>query len=117
MKEFQQHVDKTMASLNEEVLALQRWFKQDFPEATLRVHVDLDKIKRRLSIIHEVLTGQEMADNRAALKNAIRIQERDFMDPMFMGPFMLIYNEKMRQTIAQAINVHHHNEKAKLGLE
>jgi len=113
IKDFDRYIEKTMADLKTEIDALHRWFKQDFPESQLVVNVDLNKIHRELTIQCRVLTGLELSPrNRVAFFNRLSIRERDLIDPLYMQPLLLVFNEQYRKVIALAINNHFHNEKA-----
>ena len=104
--EKQIYVNRTMDGLMNEVGLLQKWFKEEFPECSLRVHVDFSKITLDLSIDIRVMTSKEVSDNQGFFETPIRISERQFMKDSFMSPFLKAFNVELRKNISRAVNNH-----------
>jgi len=104
--EKQRYVSRTMDGLMNEVGLLQKWFKEEFPECELRIHVDLNKIKLLLSINIRVMTSKEVTDNQGFFECPIKIPEKQFMNDRFMSPFLKSFNNELRKNISQSVNNH-----------
>ena len=97
-----------------ETQLLEEWFKKDYPESTIRVKADMNGVLFCLSIIVEVLMGEEVAKDRLFFKSApIRLQEKDLRNEGFMNAFFSYFNEGMRKQIQTAFNHHYNIQKAK----
>lgn len=104
--EKQVYVNRTMDGLLNEVSLLREWFKKEFPECELRIHVDLNKITLLLSIDVRVMTSKEVTDNQGFFECPIRISEKQFMNDRFMTPFLRSFNDELRKNISQSVNNH-----------
>ena len=108
---YSKHFDTILKELDHEISLLKEWFTRDFPEATLRVFVDVDNIKRSFTLTTEVLSGREMAANLRALKNRVVFEEKDIIKPGFMKAFISHMQYPYRQEITRALNSHYHQER------
>lgn len=113
--EKQAYVNRTMDGLFNEVSLLREWFKKEYPECELRIHVDLNKITLLLSIDIRVLTSKEVTDNQGFFECPIRISEKQFMNDRFMTPFLRSFNNELRKNISQSVNNHLIMERLKNG--
>ena len=113
--EKQIYVNRIMDGLFNEVSLLREWFKKEFPECDLRVHVDLNKITLLLSINIRVMTSKEVTDNQGFFECPIKISEKQFMNDRFMTPFLRSFNNELRKNISRAINNHIIMERMKDG--
>lgn len=113
--EKQMYVNRTMDGLFNEVSLLREWFKKEFPECDLRIHVDLNKITLLLSIDVRVMTSKEVTDNQGFFECPIRISEKQFMNDRFMTPFLKSFNNELRKNISQSVNNHLIMERIKNG--
>ena len=113
--EKQIYVNRIMDGLFNEVSLLREWFKKEFPECDLRVHVDLNKITLLLSINIRVMTSKEVTDNQGFFECPIKISEKQFMNDRFMTPFLRSFNNELRKNISRAINNHILMERMKDG--
>lgn len=104
--EKQMYVNRTMDGLFNEVSLLREWFKREFPECDLRIHVDLNKITLLLSIDIRVMTSKLVSDNQGFFECPIRISEKQFMNDRFMTPFLRSFNDELRKNISQSVNNH-----------
>lgn len=104
--EKQVYVNRTMDGLFNEVSLLREWFKREYPECELRIHVDLNKITLLLSIDIRVLTSKEVTDNQGFFECPIKISEKQFMNDRFMTSFLRSFNNELRKNISRAINNH-----------
>ena len=104
--EKQIYVNRIMDGLFNEVSLLREWFKKEFPECDLRVHVDLNKITLLLSINIRVMTSKDVTDNQGFFECPIKISEKQFMNDRFMTPFLRSFNNELRKNISRAINNH-----------
>lgn len=104
--EKQIYVNRIMDGLFNEVSLLREWFKKEFPECDLRVHVDLNKITLLLSINIRVMTSKDVTDNQGFFECPIKISEKQFMNDRFMTPFLRSFNDQLRKNISRAINNH-----------
>ena len=104
--EKQVYVNRTMDGLFNEVSLLREWFKKEFPECDLRIHVDLNKITLLLSIDVRVMTSKAVTDNQGFFECPIRISEKQFMNDRFMTPFLKSFNNELRKNISQSVNNH-----------
>lgn len=94
--------------LEHEVSLLKEWFDRDYPESELRVHCDFNGVLFSLSIVVEVLMGDEVSSNRLFFKSQpIRLTEKDLKNPGFMSAFMKYFNEGFRKQISGAFNRHY----------
>lgn len=107
------YTTKWMDALKEEITLLQTWFRREYPESTLRVEMDLNKITMELSLKIRVLMGKEIADNQGFFESDIRIPEKKFWNEGFMSPFIKMFNEQLRKNISISVNNHYANEKNK----
>lgn len=93
---------------------LEKWFKQDYPESTLRVKADLNGVLFTLSITVEVLMGDEVAKDRLFFKSQpIRLEEKQIKNQTFMKAFFDYFNEGYRKQISSAFNRHYAIQKEK----
>lgn len=104
--EKQMYVNRTMDGIFNEVSLLREWFKKEFPECDLRIHVDLNKITLLLSIDVRVMTSRAVTDNQGFFECPIRISEKQFMNDRFMTPFLRSFNDELRKNISQSVNNH-----------
>ena len=104
--EKQIYVNRIMDGLFNEVSLLREWFKKEFPECDLRIHVDLNKITLLLSINIRVMTSKDVTDNQGFFECPIKISEKQFMNDRFMTPFLRSFNNELRKNISRAINNH-----------
>lgn len=114
--EKQMYVNRTMDGLFNEVSLLREWFKKEFSECDLRIHVDLNKITLLLSIDVRVMTSKEVTEldkrgkprevNQGFFECPIRISEKQFMNDRFMTPFLRSFNDELRKNISQSVNNH-----------
>lgn len=104
--EKQMYVNRTMDGIFNEVSLLREWFKKEFPECDLRIHVDLNNITLLLSIDVRVMTSKEVTDNQGFFECPIRISEKQFMNDRFMTPFLRSFNDELRKNISQSVNNH-----------
>ena len=108
---YSKHFDMILKELHDEIGHLKEWFNKDFPEATLRVFVDVDNIKRSFTLTTEVLSGREMAANLRALRNRVTFQERDIIKPGFIKAFISHMQHPYRVEISRALNAHFQQER------
>lgn len=104
--EKQIYVNRVMDGLMNEIGLLRDWFKKEFPECELRVHVDFNKVTLALSIDIRVMTSKEVSDNQGFFETPIRISERQFMKDSFMSPFLAAFNTELRKNISRSVNNH-----------
>lgn len=96
-----------------EIFRIQEWFKKEYPEGDLRVHMNANNSKpsELLTIETTILTGKEMSDNQGLYKNKMVIKKDFWDDPIVMSGITLNLFEYYKKIISDTVNKHYKKEK------
>ena len=111
----QSYVSKTMDALVNETSLLREWFKAEYPECSLVIHMDLNKITLELKLTLRVTTSKDVTDNQGFFENKLIIPEKQFFNNRVMSEFLRRFNEEFRKNISLSVNNHILNERLKNG--
>ena len=107
---------KQFDTVMEEIQRLQLWFRNEYPESTLRFDVNLkQKQKPELVIKCEVLTGKEMTpDNQGFFRNFLILTEEKWNDIFFMDRLLSGMYNAYKGQISKVMNEHYQIEKERV---
>lgn len=87
------------------------WFNKEYPESTIRLDVNNNKVFGILEYKLTILTGKEMSGNQGHFVNTIRIDRKQFEDLSYMQKFANSVVPLYKKIIAKAINDHYRKER------
>ena len=100
---------------SDNLMQIQQWFNQTFPECTIRINTNFDVRVGALKSVIEVFTSKEMTpENQGFMKVSFSFLDNDFKNGYFESAVKQMKKE-LKKNISNAINMHYRKEKARVG--